>query len=126
MWLVLSVLNRRFELVDKLPNGIDGILEYLGEMAAGYRNHPKWNEVAMLKADLMNVRQRWTGVSVQQIADRCLELGMRAEDVREIKQLVTKAQAGARLVPQKSYRDHRFKPYMDSPTSATLNTSRAW
>lgn len=112
--------------MNELPNGIDGILEYLAEMAAGYGNHLKWNEVAMLKGDLMNVRHRWTGVSVQQIADRCLELGMRLEDAKEIKELVAKAQAGARLVPQKSYRDHRFKPYLDSPKSTALKTSRAW
>jgi hypothetical protein len=48
----------------ELPNGIDGILEYLAEMASGYGNHLKWNEVAKLKADLMNVRHRWLGVSV--------------------------------------------------------------
>ena len=32
-------------------------------MARGYGNHLKWNEVAKLKADLMNVRHRWLGVS---------------------------------------------------------------
>lgn len=95
-------------------------------MAAGYRNHLKWNEVAMLKADLMNMRHRWAGVSPEHIADRCLELGMRAEDVKEIELLVTKAQAGRKLVPQRSYRDHRFKPYAAAPGSTPLKTSREW
>ena len=112
--------------MNNLPNGIDGILEYLAEMAAGYQNHLKWNEVAMLKADLMNVPHRWAGVSAKHIADRCLELGMRAEDVKEIELLVTKAQAGRRLVPQRSYRDHRFKPYVSTTDSTKLKTSREW
>jgi len=38
-------------------------LAYLAQMARGYDNHLKWNEVAKLKADLMNVRHRWLGVS---------------------------------------------------------------
>ena len=38
-------------------------LAYLAPMARGYGNHLKWNEVAKLKADLMNVRHRWLGVS---------------------------------------------------------------
>jgi hypothetical protein len=111
----------------KLPNGIDGILDYLAEMASGYGNHLKWNEVAKLKADLMNVRHRWQGVSVQSISERCKELGMRHEDVQEIQDLITKAQSGRRLIPQKSYRDFRFKPYVQPPTVAgTLQTSRSW
>ena len=110
----------------KLPNGIDGVLEYLAEMAAGYGNHLKWNEVAMLKADLMNVRHRWIGVPVEAISERCLALGMRQEDVKEIKDLVIKAQAGRRLVPQRSYRDHKF-PFEVTPGEAGwLKTSRNW
>ena len=38
-------------------------LAYLAQMARGHDNHLKWNEVAKLKADLMNVRHRWLGVS---------------------------------------------------------------
>jgi hypothetical protein len=45
-----------------LPNGISQILQYLAQMARGYDNRLKWNEVAKLKADLMNVRDRWLGV----------------------------------------------------------------
>jgi hypothetical protein len=58
-------------------------------MARRYDNHLKWNEVAKLKADLMNVRARWLGVSVEEIGDRCRKLGMRerwrdAADERQI------------------------------------------
>lgn len=111
----------------ELPNGIDNILEYLPEMASGYGNHLKWNEVAKLKADLMNVRHRCLGVPVQSVSERCRELGMRPEDVQEIQELVTKAQAGRRLIPQKSYRDFKFKPEVKPPTAAgALKTSRIW
>lgn len=112
--------------MSELPNGIDQILEYLAEMAAGYGNHLKWNEVAMLKADLMNVRHRWTGVSVETIAARCLELGMRQDDVQEIKELIGKAQSGRKLIPQKSYRDFTFRPKVDAPSIKNLETSRIW
>jgi hypothetical protein len=98
---------------DDLPNGIPEILQYLALAARGYDNHLKWNEVAKLKADLMNVRARWRGVSVREIADRCRTLGMRNEDVAEIVTLVKKAQEGRRLVPQKTYRDFRFNQRVD-------------
>ena len=93
-----------------LPNGIPEILQYLAQMARGYDNRLKWNEVAKLKADLMNVRARWLQVSVTDIADRCRALGMRDEDVAEIVDLVKRAQEGRWLVPQRTYRDFRFKP----------------
>jgi hypothetical protein len=88
--------------------------------ASGYDNHLKWHEVAKLKADLMNVRHRWVGVSVDSTGARCLELGLRTEDVREIVGLVAKAQAGRRLVPQ-AYRDFHFQQPVDPPRS-----SRDW
>ncbi|WP_133831373.1 hypothetical protein [Arthrobacter sp. AG258] len=113
--------------MEELPNGIDRILEYLAEMASGYGNNLKWNEVAKLKADLMNVPHRWLGVSVQSVSERCQDLGMRHEDVQEIQELVTKAQAGRRLIPQKSYRDFKFKPDVKvSAVAGTLGTSRSW
>lgn len=56
----------------------------------------------------MNARARWMGVSVSEIAHRCRTLGIRDEDVTEVASLVQKAQAGRRLVPQKTYRNFRF------------------
>lgn len=35
-----------------LPNGVDGILEYIAAMAAGYSSGLKWNEEDKLKADM--------------------------------------------------------------------------
>jgi hypothetical protein len=51
---------------DDLPSGISEILQYLAQMARGYGNRLKWNEVAKLKADLMNAPTRWQGVSVSE------------------------------------------------------------
>ena len=54
----------------ELPNGMGQILEYMADVAAGYGNHLKWNEVAKVKADLMNARHRWVGDSVDIIVAR--------------------------------------------------------
>jgi hypothetical protein len=96
-----------------LPPGISEILQYLAQMARGYDNHLKWNEVAKLKADLMNVPARWRGVSVSEIADGCRTLGMLEEDAATVADVVRKAQEGRRLVPQKRYRDYRFNQPVD-------------
>lgn len=98
---------------DELPIGVGGILRYLARMARGYDNHLKWNEVATLKADLMNARRRWIGVPVEAIVAECRTLGMRDEDVREVADLVRRAQAGRRLVPQAGYHDFRFNQPID-------------
>lgn len=104
-----------------LSNGIPEILDYLAAAARGYDNHLKWNEVAKLKADLMNVRERWFGASVDEIRDVCLGHGMREDDVQTIIDLVRKAQARRRLVPSDGYRDFRFNQPLDPP-----RTSREW
>jgi hypothetical protein len=96
-----------------LPNGIPEILKYLAQLASGYDNHLKWNEVAKLKADLMNVQTRWLGVPVSEIADLCRTLGMRSEDVAAVVGLVKRAQEGRRLVPHKTYRSYRFNQPLD-------------
>jgi hypothetical protein len=101
-----------------LPPGISEILDYLAQMARGYGNHLKWNEVAKLKADLMNVPGRWRGVSVSEVADSCRALGMREEDVATVADLVRKAQEGRRLVPEKTYRGFRFNLPVESGPSA--------
>ena len=110
-----------------LPPGINSILEFLASAAAGYGNKLKWNEQAMLKADLMNVRQRWTGVPVKLVGIRCQQLGMRLEDIDLIKDLITRAQAGRRLIAQRTYRDFRFRTPVDaSEKDEPLLTSRDW
>lgn len=95
-------------------------------MARGYGNHLKCNEVAKLKSDLMEVPQRWAGVAVDAIRERCISLGMADEDAHQIADLVTKAQAGRRLVPQPSYRGFRFAlPPSASPAQLVARSSQA-
>ena len=46
---------------------------------------------------------------------------MRREDVQEVPELVSKTQAGRRIVPQTSYRDFHFQQRVDPPRA-----SRDW
>lgn len=45
---------------------------------------------------------------------------MRDQDVVEVAELVKRAQAGHRLVPQKTYRDLRFNPPVVQSATVTL------
>ena len=45
--------------IEPLPNGIDGILEHVAGMAAGYDSGLKWDEEDKLRADMMNRPERW-------------------------------------------------------------------
>jgi hypothetical protein len=113
------------------PEDIDRILEQLATMAAGYDNHLKWNEEAQLKADLMHNRRYWQGFDVALVRSRCQQLEMRPEDARLVSDLVSKAQAGRRLIPQRSYRDYRFRHDRPAappspPSASERRTSREW
>lgn len=93
---------------NELPPDIVEILELLAQMAKGYDNHLKWNEQARLKADLMNNRRYWLGFSPDAVQDKALALGMRPDDAGLIRDFVSRAQQGRRLVPDRSYRDAKF------------------
>jgi hypothetical protein len=97
-----------------IPPGVDQILRYLAEKARGYGNRLKWNEVAKLKSDLMLVRERWSGIEAAAILRRCVQLGMRGQDARDIAQFVDHRQRGGRLVPRRSYQGYRFNQPVDS------------
>lgn len=101
---------RDMELVDGLPPSVASIATFLATKAKAYDNHLKWNEQAMFKADLMNLRHRWRSVDSIAFRSKCLAEGMRAEDVGLLVGWLEKAQAGRRLVPSKSYRGFRFNP----------------
>lgn len=95
--------------MDELPEDVEGIFEYLRDRISGY-GYLKWNEVDMMKADMMNVRHRWTGVDVKAFRQRCLDVGMTKKETAEMVDYLTRAQAGRRLVPGSTYRDFRFAP----------------
>lgn len=115
-----------------LPQSVDEVVIFLARWAKGYDNHLKWNEQAKFKADLMNTPERWRNVDAQLFRARCLSEGMRDIDVARLVDWLRKAQAGRRLVPLRSYRDHRFPLPSDAelvtqPNSPwLLDTSRDW
>jgi hypothetical protein len=61
------VYNRAMQQ-SSLPPSVVSVAEFLAMKAKGYDNHLKWNEQAMFKADLMNARRRWIGVSFRSVA----------------------------------------------------------
>ena len=70
----------------------------------------KWNAVAKLKSDMVEVRERWTKdhAPVDAVRAKCLDAGMTAEDTTTIVDSLRKRQAGKRLVPERSYKGFRF------------------
>lgn len=105
---------------------IEGIFEYLQGSVAGY-GHLKWNEVAMMKADMMNMRPRWLGVDVHAFRARCVRAGMTDKETAEMVDYLRRTQAGKRLVPQRTYRDFRFAQDPPEPENGVGPvTSRQW
>jgi hypothetical protein len=113
-------------LVDGLPPSVASIAEFLAMAAKGYNNHLKWNEQAMFKADLMNVRHRWHGVDPSALARKLEGEGMRAQDVTLLIDWLRKAQAGRRLIPQRTYRTFVFNPPPEVSSSGPRVRSREW
>lgn len=91
-----------------LRNGVDGILEYVAGMAAGYSSGLKWNEEDKLKADMMNRPERWVPISVEQVRAKCRALGMRPKDVDTITDYLQRRKDGRRFNVRSSYRDFQF------------------
>lgn len=67
-----------------LPNGVEGILEHVASMAAGYDSGLKWNEEDKLRADLMNRPERRRDDTVEQVRATCPALGMCPDEVDTI------------------------------------------
>ncbi|OZD69941.1 hypothetical protein CH272_02630 [Rhodococcus sp. 05-340-1] len=106
----------------ELPPDVDEIIDHIAHWAAGYSTGLKWNEVAKLKADMMNVPERWAPVTLEALRAKCLSAGLGAEDTDTIVGLPKKRKDGRRLVPQKSYSSYRFrqepgKPLQDPPVT---------
>jgi len=93
---------------EPLPNGVDGILEYIAAMAAGYSSGLKWNEEDKLKADMMNRPERWVPITVEQVRAKCRALGMRPDDVDTVAGFLQRRKEGRRFNVQSSYRTFRF------------------
>ncbi|MFJ3391597.1 hypothetical protein [Leifsonia aquatica] len=96
------------DALEPLPNGVDGILEHIARMAAGYSSGLKWNEEDKLKADMMNRPARWVPIIVDQVRARCRELGMRPNDVDTVAGLLQRRKDGRRFSVRSSYRTFHF------------------
>ncbi|WP_289230936.1 hypothetical protein [Barrientosiimonas endolithica] len=93
---------------EPLPNGVDGILEHIAAMAAGYSSGLKWNEEDKLKADMMNRADRWVPITVEQVRTKCRALGMRSDDVDTIAGILQRRKEGRRFNVRSSYRTFHF------------------
>lgn len=93
---------------EPLPNGVDGILEYVAGMAAGYSSGLKWNEEDKLKADMMNRPERWVPITVEQVRAKCRALGMRPKDVDTVSGYLQLRKDGRRFNVRSSCRDFQF------------------
>lgn len=93
---------------EPLPNDIGKILENVARWAQGYSSGLKWNEEHKLKADMMNRPERWLSVSVEQVRDKCRELGMRPNDVDTIAGFLQRRKDGHRFQVNSSYRSFYF------------------
>lgn len=94
--------------LEPLPNGVDGILEYVAGMAAGYSSGLKWNEEDKLRADMMNRPDRWAPITVDQVRAKCRALGMRGADVDTIAGFLQRRKEGRKFNVRTSYRTFQF------------------
>lgn len=83
--------------LEALPNGVDGILEYVAATAAGYASGLQWREEDKLKADMMNRPARWAPISVAQVRAKCEQLGVRPNDIDTIAGYLQRRKAGRRF-----------------------------
>jgi hypothetical protein len=93
-----------------LPADVDEIMDLIGSWAemSGFF---KWNEQAKIKADMMNVRHRWSSsrVSPEAIRSKCQAIGLVDDETAKIVEWLRATQEGRRLSPHSAYRDFRFK-----------------
>lgn len=116
-------------MTEKLPNGVDELIEFLAGQARASGHHLKWNEKARLKADMMNVPERWLVITPDQLRGRALLAGMRDEDADEMADYLKRRKAGRRLVPARSYRAWRFPHSVEvypEPQVREIEASEGW
>jgi hypothetical protein len=91
-----------------LPRDIVSILDLYAEWIRVSSGFFRPDDVSKLKADLMYNPTRWRGVRVGEISVECRRLEMPEEAIATIVDLVSRAQAWRRLVPEKHHRISRF------------------
>lgn len=97
------------DVSDLVPRDIFEILDYLAYCAKLNDGDMKWNEIARLKADLMQNWSWWRDVSIGDMAAVMADLGFSNDDIKMVADFIERRRAGRRLVPHASYRDMPFK-----------------
>lgn len=107
----------------KLPEDINQDRRLPRRAAKGYGGRLKWNEVAKLKSDMMQMRGRWNvnRVSGWALSKKCRGAGLSHEDTALVIDLLRRVQAGGHLVPQSNYRGFQFL----FPLNAAVQQSQA-
>lgn len=116
----MSALAASIGIMSQLERSVVRIIAYIGQMAAGYGGHVKWNEIAKFKADMMNVRRRWMDVDVEAVSAECRAVGLTSDDTAKIVEMLKKVQAGRKLAPQGTYRAFRF-PFDPDPPAGQMH-----
>lgn len=93
---------------NRCPTGVEGILEYIAQMAARYSSGLKWNEEDMLKADMMNRPERWASITVEQVRAKRRELQMRPNDVDTVAGFLQRRKDARSFNVWSSYKDFQF------------------
>lgn len=90
---------------DEIPEALDRILVFLAQCAAGYDNRLQWREEERFKADLMNHQAGWRQLDPKTVLLRCAELGMSAEDSKEISSMIGQLKAGHKFRPKHGFEE---------------------
>jgi hypothetical protein len=100
---------------DLVPPSVDEILAFIGAAAAP-SGRVRRREEDQLKADMMNVRERWMPVDPRAFQIKCYEAGLTSESAGALVGFLRHVQQGGNLRP----RDSTFR-FPQSPDS--LNPS---
>ena len=92
-----------------LPNDIAAFIEWVGQNTSLYAGDLNYRERDRIKADMMNVPNRWKAsrVTPSALEDKCRAVGLKDKDATEIAQWLRKRHAGRQLRPR-YYKDFRF------------------
>lgn len=96
------------EGADPLTNDVEEVLQSLSLIATEYGADMEWHEQQQLKADMMHRPDRWAGVTVKQVRERCRALGLSPNDVDTIGDYLQRRKDGRRFNVDRSYRDFQF------------------
>ena len=94
----------------ELPEDVIKIIRYLARTATAHDNTVQASQIDKLAADMTHRPDRWAipRVTVSAVREKCTELGVTADDIGAIVDLLVKAQTGDRLIPDGPHRDFEF------------------